>query len=165
VTAIKLNSKLGKNAALAIEPLAQYLYRTPGARVVAVIELAAVETLVPAPDEDKDPSVTLAIKALEVGGGEKEHVLRDAMNALYTLRTASGKLTEENDVELSEQTLALTGGRIGDVDAAKVRVACGQWARYAEQTLRGGLSREQLANEVKTIADGLRAIVSGGIEF
>lgn len=165
MTAIKLDGKPGKNAALALEPLAQYLFRTPGARIVVVAELAVVETVVPAPDEEKDPSVKLGVKSLEIGTGEKEHVLRSAMNALYVQRTARGTITEEGEVELSEQTLALTAGRLADVDAAKVRAACREWARYAERALNSDLTREGLAAEVKTIAAGLRAINSGGIEF
>lgn len=157
MTAIKVDPKLSSNASTALEALSGQLFRNPGMRVVGVVELAAVERTEPAPDEDKEPSVKLAIKHLEIGIGDQEHNLRDALRALYALRSASGTLDEHDTVELSERTMRLVAGQLSVTEAARLRVMAHTWQQYANQARRGDLTREQLLNELKVISEGLGA--------
>ena len=161
MTTIKVDTKLSTNATATLDSLAGHLFRNPGVRIVGVVELAAIERTEPAPDEDKEASVKLGIKALEIGGGDHEHNLRDAMRAMYALRTATGTLDEDNSVELSEHTMRLVGARVGDIEAARLHVAINSWRQYARQAQTGDLTREQLLKELKTIADGLGAALTG----
>lgn len=162
MTTVKINGKLGSNASVAIEELTGKLFAKPGIRIVGVVELAHIERTQPAPDEDKEPSVTLGIKHLEIArGGEQEHAIRDALKALYTLRSASGTLTETDDVQLSERTLQLTAGMVTAVDAARLRVALKNWAEYARRSsLAGNLTLTQMRDELRTVSSGLDAVLA-----
>lgn len=155
-TKAKLDSALSSNASVAIEDLIGRIYAKPGMRVLAVVELAHVERTQPAPDEDKDATVKLGIKHLEVArGGRQEEAVRRALNALYTIRTASGTLDPEGEVALSERTLGDTAGEVMLVTAARLQVAMRKWADYARNVLSGKLSNEQLRQELRDIAAGL----------
>lgn len=160
MTTIKVDGKLSSNASVSLETLAGTLFRTPGMRIVGVVELAAIERTEPAPDEDKEPSVKLAIKHLEIGLGDQEHNLRSALRALYAMRTASGTLDETDAVEFSERTLSLIAGQLAESEAARMRVVAASWQRYAEQAQRSGLTKEGLLKELKAIADGLGAALT-----
>lgn len=156
-TVIKLDAKLAGAASDAIEGIAKALYLRPGIRVVGIVELAHVERTEPAPDEDKDPTVKLAIKHLEIANGDQEEPLRKAMRALKVGRTAYGTLTEDGDIELSKETLRLTGDLLVSVEAARLRAAIAHWARYAQQGTTTQLTASQAMQELKTVADGLYA--------
>jgi hypothetical protein len=159
MTAVKIDPKLSANASLGIEEHTGRLYSKPGMRILAVVELAHVERTQPAPDEDKEPSVKLGIKHLEVArGGRAEEAVRRALHALYTIRTASGTLDGDGEVQLSERTLGDTGGDVFAVSAARMQVASERWARYAAQVAANTqLTLEQLRNELRQISKGLGA--------
>lgn len=159
MTTVKIDSKLGSNASLGIEDLAARLFAKPGMRILAVVELAHVERIEPAPDEDKEPSVKLGIKALEVArGGRQEDAVRQALLALYTIRTASGTLDGDGEIELSERTLSGTGGELGMLTAARHHVALKRWSDTAYRVAGDPkLTAEQMRNELREIAKGLHA--------
>jgi hypothetical protein len=157
MTTVKLDSKVGAGAGQALERHVPRLYANLGTRIVGVVELAVVERTEPAPDEDKDPSVKLAIKHLEVANDEQDETVRKAMRALHVQRTARGTLTEDGDIELSDQTLRLVGDMLHDIEAARLRVLADSWARYAEQATMTELTVTQLREELVTVARGLRA--------
>ncbi len=162
MTTVKIDPKPAANATFALEPLTTRLYANPGMRIVAVVELAHVERTQPAPDEDKEASVKLAIKHLEVARDEQEEYLRKVLRALYLHRTAQGKLDEAGEVELSQRTLELAGGMMDALEAARLRIAILSWRDYARQALHGKLTQAQLREELKTIGDGLGAAVVSG---
>lgn len=164
MTTVKIDPKPAANATFALEPLTSRLYANPGMRIVAVVELAHVERTQPAPDEDKEASVKLAIKHLEVARDEQEDHLRKVLRALYLHRTAQGTLDDAGEVELSQRTLELAGGMMDAIEAARLRVAVLAWRDYARQSLQGKLSNTQLRDELQTIGDGLAAVVNAGAE-
>jgi hypothetical protein len=128
MTAVKIDTKLSANASLA-------------------------------PDEDKEPTVKLGIKHLEVArGGRQEDAIRQALHALYTIRTASGTLDGDGEVQLSERTIGDTGGQVFAVTATRMQVAAAQWAKYAHNAAaKGNLTVEQMRNELREVARGLES--------
>jgi hypothetical protein len=164
MTKIKVDGALATKAQESLERLTTQLYNRPGMRIVAVVELAHVERTQPAPDEDKEAVVKLGIKSIEVADTEQEEHLRQVLRALYTQRTAYGTLDPDGEVELGEQTLRLAGGMMHAVDAARLRTVVKHWAHYAEQATFGHLTQQQLLEELKTIAGGLRAALEHGGE-
>jgi hypothetical protein len=160
MTAVKLASKASSRAGEAIGRHAQALYATPGKRVIGIVELKHAERNQPAPDEDKESSVTLRIEHLEIAETDQEEVLRQAMSALYLARTAQGTLDDAGDVELSKRTLELTGDRLLDLEAARLNVACRHWADYARNVI--GIKKLNVAeakHELENIAQGLLAAI------
>lgn len=162
MTVIKIEGKLGANAAASLERLAGPLYNTPGMRIVGVVELAHVERTQPAPDEDKDAVVRLAIKGLEIGREEQEHALRRALRALFLHRTAQGTLDDHGDVDLSQRTLDLLAGELHATEAARLRAALGHWQAYARQMLGRDATKAQQREDLATLADGLAAALALG---
>jgi hypothetical protein len=159
---IKLASTMAQNGQDALGLHAGHLYSALGSRVVAIVEVASIERTEVATDEDKEPVVTLQIKNMEVAGEGQEEPLRDAMRALNLQRTAFGTLTEDNDVELAENTLARCAGDLSRIEAARLHVAIEKWAEYARSASRSGLTGEQLRKELKTIGDALTGVLYPG---
>lgn len=156
-TKVKLDSKLGAPASAAIELVAQAIYNRPGARMVAIVELAHTERTQPAPEEDTDPSVKLTIKHLELAReGKHDEWVRKAMRALYLQRTAQGKLDEAYEVELSERTLAQTADLLQGVEVARLRTVVSHWGEYAARCARmQDVTIAQLQNELETLGSAL----------
>jgi hypothetical protein len=161
VTSVKVDSKLGGNASISLESHVSRLYHNPGMRIVGVVELAHVERTQPAPEEDKEASVKLAVKHLEIANSDQEDHLRQAMRALYLHRTAQGKLDEAGEIELAEGTVRMTAGMLNAVEAARLRVALKHWVDYAEQAQRSDLTVTQAMKELDTLAKGMRAALAG----
>lgn len=160
MTTVKLDAKLAANAQAGIEPLIAALYSRPGVRIVGVIELAHVERTQPAPDEDKEASVKMQVKHLEIARDGQEDLLREALRALYLHRTATGTVTEDHDVELAERTLQLTADHLHAEEAARLRVAVLHWADYAQRIQHiPHPSATELLHELKNITDGLWSTV------
>jgi hypothetical protein len=160
VTAVKLNSKLATYASDALTAHVPSLYSNLGKRIVGVVELAAVERTQAAPDEDKEASVTLQIKHLEVASVDQEDNIRHALRALHTQRTAYGTITEAGDIELSETTLSRCAGEVNAVEAARLHIAIDRWHDYARQALANSkLTGTELRRELTTIADALHATI------
>lgn len=157
-TKVKLDSKLGGPASAAIEPLAKTLYDKQGVRIVGIVELMHVERTQPAPDEDTDPSVKLAIKHLELArGGEHEEWVRKAMRALYLQRSAQGTLDEAHEVELSERTLEQVADLLQGVENARLRTVVSYWGEYAARCARMQQpTAAQLQNELATVGKALQ---------
>lgn len=160
MTTAKIATKLSNQAMEGLGEHVPGLYANPGKRVVAIVELAHIERNQPAPDEDKEASVTLGIKHLEVANHEQEDALRQALRALFTLRTAYGKLTETDDVELGEDTLRRCAGELTTIEAARLHVAIEKWGEFASRILHNDkLTKSDLQREIRTLADGLRATI------
>jgi phosphoribosylformimino-5-aminoimidazole carboxamide ribonucleotide (ProFAR) isomerase len=160
VTKIKLDSAMANAAQDALTPHVARLYSSLGTRIVVIAELAAVERTQPAADEDKEAAVKLAIKHLEVAGGDQEEAVRQALRALHTQRTAYGTITEQQDIELSERTLAQCAGELNLIEAARLHVAIERWTDYARQAINNGkLTASELRHELTAVTEGLRATV------
>lgn len=138
MTTAKLASKMSAGAASALGPHVEGLYEHPGRRVVAVVELCATERVQVADGEEKDGSVTLTVKQMELPADERQdEALRDAMLALYRHRTAAGTLDAHGDVQLSERTIADTGGRLDALEAARLRAGLRSLDSQLGQVLGG----------------------------
>lgn len=160
MTKVKINGTPSTNALDALMPHVPSLYSNLGKRVVIIAELAAVDRLQVAPDEDKEASVTLQIKHAEVAGPESEDAVRQALRALHTQRTAYGTITEEQDIEISERTLSLCAGELNAIEAARLHVAVEQWGAYARQaTHNPKLTASELRRELTTVSDALHAVI------
>lgn len=160
MTTLKLDSKIGGGPAAAIEEHVPALYNRPGCRVLAIVELAHVERTQPAPDSDGEPTVKMRISALEVAGPSQDGVLREALRALYLQRTASGTVSEEGDIELARETLKLTGGRLAELELARLRAGLRHWAIYAHRaTTTHLMTATEALHELKQVADGLHAVL------
>jgi hypothetical protein len=161
MTVIKLDSKMSTSARDAIDPLAPRLYVNRTARVLGVVELAHLQRMEPAPDADKEATVTLRITHLELAGEEQEEHLRQALRALYMQRTAAGTLDPDGEVLLSERTLELTAGVLHAVDAARLRVVVRHWSEYLRRVQgTAEMTVSELRHEVDTVAAGLYAAIS-----
>lgn len=160
MTAVKLVNKLATHASQALEPHVPGMYGNLGKRIVGIVEIASVERSQAAPDEDKEASVTLQIKHMEVAGVEQEDTVRQALRALHTQRTAYGTLNEADEIALSETTLRACAGQINAIEAARLHIAVEKWGEYASAILHNGkLTASDLRQELRTLADGLRATI------
>lgn len=162
MTVIKLASKLGGNASVALHEIVSPLYNNLGMRIVGVVELAAVERAQPAPDEDKDASVTVAVKHIEIARGDQEHHLRQAMAALHRQRTAVGTLDDGMEVTLSERTVERCSGVLDAVEASRLRAALLAHSDYIHRVLMGDLTLTQAKEELRTVQRGLEAATGWG---
>jgi len=155
MTIVKLEAKVATHAADALGLHVDALYANLGRRIA---ELAAVERNEIAADEDKDAYVKLQVKHLEVAADRAEEPVRDALRALHAQRTAFGTLNEDQEVELSDETLARLGGELNAVEAARLHVLVDEWARYAKQAANASsLTATELRHEPGIVADALRA--------
>jgi len=162
VTVLKIQGKPSTAAQQALEPHIARLYARSGVRVMAVVELAHVERTEPAADADKDASVTMRIAHLELPNTDQEGAVRELQRALYLQRTATGKLTEDGDVELSESTIKRTGGLVQAIEVARLVAGARHWSDYIRRVVSlDKATPTELRHELDTIADGLAALVSG----
>lgn len=163
MTVAKIESKPSAAAGSGLEPWVQPLYSVPSKRVVGVVELVHVLRTQPAPEADKEPEVRLRISQLEIAREEQEPAVREAMAALHLHRTAYGTLNEDGDLELSQRTLELAGGRLHAIEAARLRAAVQHWWTYARHVAALGDDKHtvtSLREELQTIADGLGAALA-----
>lgn len=157
---IKLDAKLVTSVDDALAPHAGPLYATIGKRIVVIAELRAAERVEVADGEEKHPSVKLRCTQMEVAGEEQEDPVRKAMAALYTLRTAYGKITEDFDIELSDETLRRCAGDVVKIEAARLQSLVQHWGHYVTTLLyKEDLTGTELRRELETVRDGLRAAV------
>ena len=155
----KIAGAVAHDALEALTPHAAAMYATLGKRVVIIAELASSERTQVAADEEKDVSVTLQIKQLEVAAGELEDPVRKAMEALYTQRTAYGTLTEDQAVELSKTTLERVGNDINLAEAARLHAGLDKWIDYTRRARSSKLSAEGFRKELAVVADGLHTLL------
>lgn len=147
--AIKLNSSLAKAAFVSLERYAAKLYGRPGMRLVGVVELRHIERTQPAPDEDKEASVTVGVKHLEVARGDQAEALRKAMRALYVQRTARGTLEEQLDeLQLSKDTLTGVGDDLALKETARLRAAMQLHADTLQRLRIGSFTEKDLRKQL-----------------
>lgn len=164
-TDVKLDSKLTTSSSDALVDHAKSLYNRLGSARVGIVELRAVERTTPAPEEDKAPGVKLRIVALEVANAEQEPFVREAQQALYLQRTAQGTLTEENELEVSKETLRLAGRQLHAIETARLEAGLRYWNGRAQKVVNStGLLEGEVRNEMKLIAEGLYALLHPGTE-
>lgn len=146
---LKLASAMSANAAESVEDLIQPIYSKPGMRMLAVVELAHVERTQPAPEEDKEASVTVGIKHLEIARGEQTEPLRKAMRALYVQRTARGTLDEQLDeLQLSKDTLEGVGDDLALAETARLRAAMKLHADTLQRLRIGSFTDKDLRKQL-----------------
>ncbi|MER6892007.1 hypothetical protein [Streptomyces halstedii] len=160
MTDVKIEGKVGGSAAAALEPHARPLYDRPGVRLLAIVELAHVERVQPAPDSDKSASVKLRISGMEIPSRDQEGAIREAMRALYVQRTAMGTIEEDGEIVLTEATLKRTAGLLVEIELAKLRAGLRHWEQYARRVTRvEQLTASEGLHEMATIADGLADVL------
>ncbi len=104
---LKLASAMSAGVLDALEDLIKPLYTKPGMRIVGITEIAHIERTEIAPNEDKEPVVTIGIKMLEIAHGDQVEPLRKAALALKVQRTAEGTLDEDVERDTSGQKVNL----------------------------------------------------------
>lgn len=146
---LKLASTMSANAIEAVEDLVQPIYSKPGMRVLAVVELAHTERTQPAPEEDKEASVTIGVKHLEIARGDQAEPLRKAMRALYVQRTARGTLDEQLDeIKLSQDTLDGVGDDLALAETARLRAAMKLHADTLQRLRIGSFTEKDLRKQL-----------------
>jgi hypothetical protein len=164
-TDIKLDAKLTTSSNDALSDHAKSLYNRLGTTRVGIVELRAVERTTPAPAEDKAPGVKLRIVGLEVAGADQEEIVREAQKALYLQRTARGTLTEDNELEISKETLRLAGRQLHAIETARLRAGLEYWNARTQKVVNStGLLEGEVRREMKLIADGLKALLHPGLD-
>lgn len=157
---VKIAGKASTSASDAIAVHANELYSVPGKAIVGIVELQHVERTQPAPGEDKEPVVTLRITSLEIANDQTETPLRDALRAMYEMRTAYGTLGEDGQVELTEEKVKRLGFDIAAVEASRLRVALEHWADYAARVLHTrDITLTELMHEFRHMLDGARKVL------
>jgi hypothetical protein len=162
MTALKIIGKPTAAAQAALEPHIARLYASPGASVMAIIEMRHVERLQPAPGSDKAASVGMKLVGCEIPGREQEGAVREAQRALYLQRTARGTLDDEGMLQLDEDTLKLTAGLLMSIECARLRAGLAHWTEYARRVVSASskLSGTEIAHELQAVADGMAAVLS-----
>jgi hypothetical protein len=162
MTAIKIGGKPRAAAVDALNSRADWLYEHPGKRVIGVVELLHVSRTEPAPDEEKDRAVELAIGALEFATIEQEDTLRKALRALFMIRTATGTLDPDGEVEMSQRVLDYTNNDLSLREAVRLTAGIRVWADRAWAAQRTeNASPIELQHELEAISAGLRALLQG----
>lgn len=161
MTTLKVQGKPGQAAQAALAPHIGTLYANPGKRIVGVVELAHIERTQPAPESDKDASVTMRITSLEIPNADQEDTIRQAQRALHMQRTAFGTLNEAGEMELAERTLQLTGGMLNAIETARLRASLSHWMNYARRCVDNEkLTLSEVRNELRTVADGMSSALN-----
>ncbi|MEO3978832.1 hypothetical protein [Streptomyces sp. CAU 1734] len=157
MTQLKFDARVSASAAEALEPHVRPVYDVPGARRMAIVEFAHTERTQPAPGSEKEPAVKCRITHLEIPNADQEGAIREAQRALFVQRTAAGTLDDEGEMELSEQTLRLTGGLLHAIEAARLKASVQHWHSYVSRLVhRPELTLTELRHELDQIAGGLK---------
>lgn len=161
MTALKITGTPTASAMAALEPHIARIYARPGVHVMAIIELVHTERIQPAPNSDTEAVVRVKIVGCEVPNDEQEDAVRAAQRALHLARTARGTLDEEGLLNLDDDTLKLTGGRLLDIETARLRAGLGHWVGYAQRVASQSsqFSTTEIAHELQAVADGLTSIL------
>lgn len=162
MTVVKIGGALAAAAADSLGRCADWLYANPNGRIVGVVELGHLERVEPAPGTERKKIVTLRMETLEVAApGDQEDVLRRAAQAMYLIRTASGTLDPEGEVEMGETTLQQTVVDVNAREAARLSIATRELAARARSALRtSNPSVTELRHELQAIADGLFKVLN-----
>lgn len=162
MTTLKITGKPTAAAQQALQPHVQRLYDAPGLRIMAVVELAHMERLQPAPGADKDASVGVKITACEVPNRDQEGAIREVQRALYLQRTATGTLDEAGGVVLDDGTLKSAAGLVHAIEVARLRAGLQHWDGYIRRVVSAAdkLTQTEIAHELQAVADGLHAVLA-----
>lgn len=165
MTVAKIGTTLSAQAAEVLGQHADWLYKHPGGKIVAVIELEHLERVEPAPDTERKKVVVLRPSMLEVATPDQEETLRKAASAMHLIRTAYGTLTEDGDVELGKSVLDGTVFDATAREAARLHVAVVEFAQRARQAfLAPNLTVTELRHELEALATGLRQAADPRLE-
>jgi hypothetical protein len=160
MTVLKIQGKPSTAAMQALAPHVARIYGRTGVRIMAVIELAHTERTEPAPDAEKEPSVTMRITQLEVPNPDQEGAIREVQRALYLERTATGTLDEAGELELSKQTLKDAGGIVSHLAIARLSAGIHHWRNYVRRVSAAQeLTVGELRHELDAIAEGLDSVL------
>lgn len=165
MTDLKIDGKPTSGALEALGNHVTRLFDRPGVSIMCVVELRSDTRLIPAPGSDKKQAVTVKIVGCEVANLEQEGALREAQRALYLHRTAKGKLDEDGEITLADETMRMTGGILNAIETARLRAGLLQWAAYSAQAVGAAhkLTASEIAHELDAVASGLRALL-GAVE-
>jgi hypothetical protein len=135
------------------------MYDRPGRGWIVIAEVQQVERTEPAPNADKDRSVTMRITSCEVPTGDQEHSVREVMRALFVERTATGTLTEDGELQLAKQTIKDAAGITQLHAIARLSAGIHHWQQYVARVCGNQkLTAGELRHELDAIRDGLAAI-------
>lgn len=163
MTTAKIAGAVGASAAAGLTPYIDDLYKHPGKRVLAIVELRHVEKTEPIADTEREPSVKLAVTELEVAAGDKEDPVREALQALYVHRTAHGTLTEHGDVQIAESTLRTFGGDLHAIESARLGVSIKVLREQAMSILSSPeASVGQLRADIRRLVNRFDTVMGGG---
>jgi hypothetical protein len=165
MTTAKLDSKfstqVGDVLAPHVDPLMAKLRAGKVDTLHVIGTLVPSERTEPTPGEDKEASVKLRLVTAEIPSGDQSEVLREVQRALWLVRTATGTITEEGDIQVAKHTLQSAGGQVAYIAAARLRAGVDQWAKQARAATTARLSGQEMWHEMGRIADGLQALLSG----
>jgi hypothetical protein len=159
---LKLASAMPSAVTESMQDLVKPLFSKPGMRIVGVVELAHVERTEPAPDEDKEPVVTVGLKMLEIAHGEQVDHLRRAAHALHVQRTATGTLDEEvGAFELNKHLLESLADQFALRETARLRAAMEYQATILNRLKVGTFETTDMRKQIAKLHD----IVTSALEF
>lgn len=149
---LRLASALPAAVDQALDPLKGPLYSKPGMRLVAIVELAHIERLEVAPNEDKEASVTIGLKSIEVAHGEQVDHLQRAAHALHIQRTAWGTIDEDlGALSLNKHLLEGLADHFALRETARLRAALVHLHEVLERLEVGAFSEFDMRKQVGKI--------------
>jgi hypothetical protein len=159
---LKLATAMPSSVVAALEDLVKPFYSKPGMRILGIVELAHVDRLEVAPDEDKEPVVTAGIKMLEIAHGEQVEHLRKAARALHVQRTATGTLDEEvGALQLNKNLVEELADDFALRETARLRAAMQHQAGILHRLKIGTFSETDMRKQIAK----LHGIVKAALEF
>lgn len=159
---LKLASALPSAVLDSMQDLVKPLFHKPGMRVLGIVELAHVERLEVAPDEDKEPVVTVGMKLLEIAHGDQVEPLRRAARALYVQRTAEGKLDEDIDaIQVNKHLLESLSDSFALREVARLRAAMSHQAMVLGRLENGLFEVAEMRKQIGKLG----RVVKAALEF
>jgi hypothetical protein len=159
MTIMKLDYRLTGAVTDALAPHVERIFEHPGATFMGVVEFRHTSRLELA-DDEKDDEVKCRAVGIEVASpGAQENTLRELQRSLWTVRTADGTLTEENELRLAKQTLDTAGKVLNGVELARL---AGALKVYGEQLAAmagdSSLREADLRRKVGELARGMSRV-------
>lgn len=162
MTKLKIDGALSGAAEISLEDLRGEIYRRPGMRLMAIVELMHTERTEPAPGEDKAPSVKLGIKFIEVARGQQDERLRKAMAFLKLQRTATGTIDEElGSLNLSKSTVDQCAEDLAWEETARLRAALALVADQAGRLATGQFTDRGRVAQLKKLTKVANDLLHG----
>lgn len=158
---LKLGSSLSASAQESLDDLISPLFSKPGMRILAITEWAHIERTQPAPDEGKEPSVTMGVKLIEVARGEQVEHVRKALRALHVQRTARGTLDEQlGELRLNQSVVEELGDDLALRETARLRAAMKHTADTVNRLRIGQFSEAELRKQLDKLHTILQSTLS-----